>query len=270
MSMTKYLIALDLDGTLLNDKKKISLKTIFYLRSLSKKGHIIIISSGRNYFRLEAFYKKLNIHRPVISNNGNYITNPYDKNFPIYTNTIPVSDVKTIYDLLNKEYFDGFFFASQKASYFDVQTPFNFLLNDDRIKNHTIDYGFGKENLIFDCIAHLKKNIDFDAFLAKCKELNPNINLRIRDEREYVDFYLQNSSKAEGIKYVAKYYSVQNENIIVFGDSINDIEMFKDFDNSFIMKNAQGYLYKYAKNVTKKDNNHNGITYALKQFFASH
>ena len=43
----KYLIALDLDGTLLKDDKTISSKTKEYLKELEKEGHLIVITSGR-------------------------------------------------------------------------------------------------------------------------------------------------------------------------------------------------------------------------------
>ena len=44
----KYLIALDMDGTLLNKDHIISLETLNYLKKLNKDGHKIIISSGCN------------------------------------------------------------------------------------------------------------------------------------------------------------------------------------------------------------------------------
>ena len=45
--MDKCLIVLDMDGTLLNKRKEISLLTKNYLLELSKQGHKIILASGR-------------------------------------------------------------------------------------------------------------------------------------------------------------------------------------------------------------------------------
>ena len=42
-----YLLAFDMDGTLLDDKKKICPKTLRYLKKLIKQGHKVVISSGR-------------------------------------------------------------------------------------------------------------------------------------------------------------------------------------------------------------------------------
>ena len=58
--MDKKLIAFDMDGTLLNSKKKISFLTRQYLKRLSKKGHIIVLASGRPSRSMINYYKQLN------------------------------------------------------------------------------------------------------------------------------------------------------------------------------------------------------------------
>ena len=55
----KYLIALDLDGTLLKDNKKISLKSIFYIRKLVKLNNVVVISSGRPIRAIKAIGSRI-------------------------------------------------------------------------------------------------------------------------------------------------------------------------------------------------------------------
>ena len=45
--MEKYLIALDMDGTLLDSQGKITKRTIEVLKELIQKGHYIVPASGR-------------------------------------------------------------------------------------------------------------------------------------------------------------------------------------------------------------------------------
>ncbi|HBS10636.1 MAG TPA: Cof-type HAD-IIB family hydrolase, partial [Firmicutes bacterium] len=47
MSKEKYLVAIDLDGTLLRDDKTISSTTKNYLRKFENEGNIVVITSGR-------------------------------------------------------------------------------------------------------------------------------------------------------------------------------------------------------------------------------
>ena len=45
--MEKYLIALDMDGTLLNSQGKITKRTVEVLKEFIQKGHYIVPASGR-------------------------------------------------------------------------------------------------------------------------------------------------------------------------------------------------------------------------------
>ena len=54
--MEKYLIALDLDGTLLNSKKEICPDTLKYLHHLDSLGHIIVIATGRPIRSIKRYY----------------------------------------------------------------------------------------------------------------------------------------------------------------------------------------------------------------------
>ena len=76
-----YLIAFDMDGTLLNERKSISFKTKHYLRKLAKQGHKIILASGRPSRALYKYYYQLKIDTPMICYNGAYYFSPFDKNF---------------------------------------------------------------------------------------------------------------------------------------------------------------------------------------------
>ena len=56
-----YLIAFDMDGTLLNEKKNIPSKTRRYLLKLAKKGHKIVLASGRPSRALKQYYEQLKL-----------------------------------------------------------------------------------------------------------------------------------------------------------------------------------------------------------------
>ena len=57
------LVAIDLDGTLVTDDKKLTKKTIETINQASKKGVKIMISSGRAFYRLEKFVDELGLRK---------------------------------------------------------------------------------------------------------------------------------------------------------------------------------------------------------------
>ena len=54
--MTKFLIALDLDGTTLNDQSRISLRTQRTLNKLAKMGNVVSIITGRPFRISHQYY----------------------------------------------------------------------------------------------------------------------------------------------------------------------------------------------------------------------
>ena len=68
--MERKLIAIDLDGTTLNNESKISSYTKEVLQKAAQAGHIVSIVTGRPNRISENFYDELNIPTPMINFNG--------------------------------------------------------------------------------------------------------------------------------------------------------------------------------------------------------
>ena len=104
MENKKYLIALDLDGTLLNDNKEITTTTKEFLNKLEKEGNLIVICSGRAPRSIIEYYDFLDIKSPVISYNGALAFDSKDKNFMTISYKIDTSFTKKLYkEIINKE-----------------------------------------------------------------------------------------------------------------------------------------------------------------------
>ena len=57
------MVAIDLDGTLLNSDHKVSVKNMEILRKLEGKGIHIVITTGRAYEAMVRFYNEIGSHR---------------------------------------------------------------------------------------------------------------------------------------------------------------------------------------------------------------
>ncbi|MFJ1245129.1 HAD-IIB family hydrolase, partial [Bacillus amyloliquefaciens] len=71
-------MCLDLDGTLLNDDKKITPYTKKVLTTLQKQGHKLMIATGRPYRASQIYYHELNMDTPVVNFNGAFVHHPKD------------------------------------------------------------------------------------------------------------------------------------------------------------------------------------------------
>lgn len=70
------LIALDLDGTLLNSKKMISPASVSALQSAQQAGVKIILATGRSHSEALPYYQQLQLTEPMICCNGSYLYHP--------------------------------------------------------------------------------------------------------------------------------------------------------------------------------------------------
>ena len=98
------LIAIDLDGTLLDDNKQISPLNKETIKELVAKGIKIIIASGRPYFRIKPILKELaldNDQNYVIAYNGGSISLG-DGSKIVYAKWLKNKDIKKIVSYLSK------------------------------------------------------------------------------------------------------------------------------------------------------------------------
>ena len=77
--MTKKVIAVDLDGTLLDSNSNLSDFTKETIKKISQKGHKVIITTGRPYRMALKYYKELELNTPMINFNGSLTHIPEKK-----------------------------------------------------------------------------------------------------------------------------------------------------------------------------------------------
>lgn len=262
----KYLIALDLDGTLLKDNKKISLKSIFYLRKLVKLGNIVVISSGRPIRAIKSYYKQLKLDSPIIAYNGAEVlslNNNFSYSFKQLFNKDEIIEI--INKLKENDLALSMMSETDKKIWVDKDDDFlfAFFLN----KNMEVLHGDFKKILNEDPITFIVKFIDTPENRSKIKQILSNYNdidVRFWQSSNYFELHYKNISKYNKILEIAKLYNINENNIYAFGDADNDIDTLHRCPNGVAMKNAPETLKQIAKFTTQYDNNHNGVIKFLK------
>lgn len=260
-----YIIAFDMDGTLLNDKKKICFRTLHYLRKLSRQGHKIVLASGRPSRALWQYYNKLHLKTPMICYNGAYLFSPHDKNFKPIEFQFPRNIIINCVEDL-KEFILNVMCETETEIW--VDKPDRYLAKFFWYQNMEIHVGELKDTLKKDpmtCIIQTPVEYTNTSKIDQIVEKYPGIGARFWTGSPYFELYYKTTSKGASLEKVEKYYNIPNERVIAFGDAENDVEMLSHAGISIAMKNGKESLKKYAKIVTSKDNNHNGIYDTLKK-----
>ena len=267
MENNPYLIAFDMDGTLLNKKKQISYKTKKYLKKLTRKGHKIVLASGRPSRAMKDYYDELNLSTPLICYNGAYTFSYKDKNFPNFEFQFPLETIKTLYQELIP-YCKNVMCETDDEIWVDNEDKYLdkfFWYKGMNIYHGDISKILNKDPMTM--IAQLKEVGKFENEIVKIVAKYPQIAVRFWTGSPYFELYFNKASKGASIKDIASYYKIDKDHIIAFGDAENDIEMFDVAGISIAMKNGKDSLKKWATHISLKDNNHNGIYYTLKAFF---
>lgn len=261
-------IAFDMDGTLLNNKKKVSFLTRLYLKKLAKEGHIIILASGRPSRALWKYYHQLNLKTPMICYNGAYVFDPNDDKFPKIEFQFPREIIiETLQKI--KPHIKNVMCETDTEIWVDKKDEY--LESFFWYKGMNIHYGDLAETLNknpMTCIVQTpfeyRETHDIEKALAKY----PKLGARFWTGSPYFEIFYKETSKGNALKHICNYYGIPTSRLIVFGDSTNDIEMFEVAGTSVLMSNALHDLKEKTTMISIKDNDHNGIYHTLKKLLS--
>lgn len=261
------MIVTDLDGTLLNEKGIVSRFTRKQLKKYKDKGLIITIATGRIYSMAVDALKSIKYVDYIITDNGACVYDIKEKKY-IYSNYIGRDIVKNIYNMFNERIkYINFCDKNYVFKYTEekINLPRRFkIINsykkiDSKAKDIThITIAAKINDEIFDVDKMIKENYP---------TLEPVIMQDSFANDKWLDIQVKNCNKLNTIKWLTNKKSIEKDEIIVFGDGLNDIEMVAAFPNGVAMNNALDEVKKNAKYITEYSNNQNGVALFLEEYF---
>ncbi len=263
-----YIFAVDLDGTLLNDKAELTKETIDYIKRLDKDKYKFVITTGRPYLGMIKFYKELGLDTYVICNSGTSVLKPNSDFKPInhniekslflafYNKAISLLESAIFTDnndcyIYNKQYNNEFFKHIQDGANV-IDGDYNKTIKD------------GPSGGLF-----ILKNGCHEKFMEIAKEFSERIGVRCWGNFygcDYYEYYQMGFNKSTSLYDLLSLYNAKLEQLVCFGDSINDVEMLTMNHNGVCMINGVEELKKYASYITKYDNNHDGVIKFIDDF----
>ncbi|QLL69891.1 Cof-type HAD-IIB family hydrolase [Lactobacillus sp. 3B(2020)] len=267
--MQRHLIALDLDGTTLNSKSQLASETIATLHQLERAGHIVVIVTGRPYLISKHIYDALHLTSPMVNFNGALTHIPHkhwageqilNVSREMSLNLLDAKDQLGLKTLVAEDKLHVW--ADHPTDMLPEFLPVK--LRDDQYLN--------AKNLATDPIA---LTIEFTpeqktTILGQIAEHYGNfVEPRIwGGPYDIMELIHRGVHKEDGLDHVAKFYQIDRQNIIAFGDEQNDYEMIDYAGRGVAMKNAIPLIKEIADDETEYDNDHAGVARYLKAYFA--
>ena len=282
------LIAIDLDGTLLNSYGQISEKNKKTLQMAQEKGIQVVLASGRSTNSVKNLANEIGNSHYIICGNGSLI---YDlqKEQIIYDKFIDKKKVLQIIEICeqNSIYYNVYtedmviaknlsnnvlFYHQENASKPEnKKTKINLVENIyDYIKN------LENENILKFTISD-KSNIIFNSIIKKFREIK-NIDVldvahmsrkmiksgteEVSLEYYYTEITSENVDKWIAISWLADKLNINKEEIMTIGDNINDKMMIENAGMGIAMGNSAPYIQEIADKVVA-NNNEDGVAEAV-------
>lgn len=250
------LVAIDLDGTLLNDSKQVSDQTVQALCGLPERGVKVIIASARPPRSVRSVYHQLKLDTWQINYNGALIWDEPARR-PIFHRPMSGTLVRNIVELA-RDMFDETIVACEVLDRW---------LTDREDQSHTTETGrLFKPDLIAPlddiCAAHVTKLmllgepriiLRLEALLVE--RFVDKVTI-VKTDDDLIQVMDPRVSKAVALKKVAGHYGIPMEQVMAIGDAPNDLGMLQLAGVAVAMDNAVPVVKKAADWVAPSNNDH--------------
>lgn len=242
--MQYRLLALDMDGTLLNDNHQVSPETAKWIQKASKAGVHVCLSTGRTYEEAAPFGADLGLDTPMITVNGSEVwKNPREL---LHRELFGQELIRSMYELSRQE--NVWFWAYAAEGLYNEQNWYEGIIEEKQ----WLKFGY---NVHDDAIRH--------SLMMDLQNLG---GLEITNSTPWnIEVNPQGVSKASGIQTVCKLLGVDVKETIAVGDSLNDLAAIEFAGLGVAMGNAQLAVKENADYVTSS-NNEDGIAEVIRKF----
>lgn len=256
------IVFIDIDGTLVDDNKNISIATKKTIKRLTDKGILVVITSGRDLVHTINRSISSNASSFVIATGGSLIYD-YGSNKLLFSDFFDYSKVVSVWNYcISNEI--GVIIKATDGVYCNIpsRTEYTYINDISACKDKQISQ-FLITSDSYDKMEKVRKHVcDIGMFITSLS----SSYLESTDANYYaIDVNNSNVSKGTAVSLLLSYLNIKKEDSLCFGDYINDIAMFKECGYSVAMENASDEVKNIANFVTKS-NNDDGISYFLDNY----
>lgn len=267
--MHKILI-LDVDGTLTNQKKEITPKTLEALIKLQEKGILVALASGRPTYGMKKVADALQLAEfggYILSFNGARIMNVKTKEV-VYQQKFPLEYIAPLYEYAIEH---GMGLVTYEQDKVITGTEFDKYMEFEASLNHMnlVKVEQFPEYVTFDvnkCLFTAKEDVAPDREKELASRYGDVLSI-YRSEPFFIECMPPGVDKAASIAHLLEHIGIDKSQAVACGDGFNDLSMIQYAGVGVAMANAQQVVKDAADYVTKGSNDEDGLLEVVEQFF---
>lgn len=269
MTYPYELVAIDVDGTLVNSENHLSEATKAAIREVIAHGIGVTLVSGRARLTMAPFLAELGITLPFISSSGAHIIDPAS-NKTLYYSAMPKEVLSTIVEYARAIPTPIIFQESDRIYYEGSQELLQYLSETYKIDITVSDYFKANFIHVDDILqAHMEPT---KVYMCHDPVIVQGIEEKLKQHHlpiamtysapPYLEITSSEATKGKAIQRLAKHLNIPLERIIAIGDSRNDLSMFEVVGKRVAMGNAVPELQAVA-DVMAPSNDEDGVAWTL-------
>ena len=265
-----FILATDLDGTLFYPKKPFAMidkRNIAFLKHIKDDGGRVVLVSSRSEKFLSKVSKKLGFDVDYIGTDGTMVSVDGQKIKDAYFDP---KELKDLVSFLRDSYDPPLFLLTSAArplvmTKTKVSKMTNFMyvayqmvqgvyrepwVRSDHVFFHEIDSGKVNKMMVLIGLTKKKRMRSFQ-ITEELTRRYPDFEFVWLDQ--FIEITPKGCSKASGLEFYLDYLGLNHDNVVVVGDSGNDIPMLDAFKgHSYAMKHAPQEVKDHASGVVKR------------------
>lgn len=233
--MGRYkLIALDMDGTLLNSEHEVSDENREWMFKALASGVTVMLSTGRGVQNVYPYVDKLQLPSPIVAVNGSEVYRaPRDL---LLRHVMAAETIRELHAMAVR--YDTWFWAYAVEGVFNKD-----LWTNETDSQQWLKFGYYTEH-----------DESREMILAWLREQG---QYEITNSHPHnIEVNPLGVSKASGIAEVCKLLGISMDQVVAMGDSLNDMSMIREAGLGVAVGNAQEALKAAADLVTVTNNEH--------------
>ncbi len=238
-----------MDGTLLNSNHEVSERFLEQFQELKKRGIHFVAASGRQYHSMADKLQEIRNDIIFISENGALVKKGEEELSVTTINHVLIQELLGIVDSIDGAYA---MLCGKYKSYFDGKSM-SFLEQLKEYYSHykvVEDYASVTDEIVKIAVYH---SISAEEYIyPKTQHLDNQVKVKVSGQN-WVDLNHIEADKGNALQKVMDLYNIKSNEILVFGDYNNDLEMLSLAEHSFAMANAHPNVKKVANYVTKSN-----------------
>lgn len=274
INMVYRLLAVNIDGTLLQSNGRLNKVTKEAVEYVSQKGVHIALVTNRNYYSAKKVAKALKVNPMMVAHQGAFVGETIEK--PLFVKRLTEELTLEIVRLLETTSCQIQLIHEKGSLGNRIHLPEKLVSRAKMTLNEPSMFAQQYVEVLSEELQkkpcepikidiQFVKGMDQRDIKRLIGELFPEVEVIDQPDQRLI-LVPKGVSKWSGLLYLTDYLGIKRQDMVAIGDGLDDIDMINGVGLGVAMGNAAPEVKRVAKWVTRS-NDENGVAYMLKEFF---